>query len=342
MVVVIYMVSIKDVAKLANVSISAVSKTLNGYSDVSETTKQKVMKAAQELNYFPNRLAKNLKHKVTKTIALIISNFEQANGKDGVMFQIMTGVYAAAQHYQYEVVIYTRSLSEQQDKSYWQFCKENKIAGVVISGLRTTDPYFEELVNSEFPCMVIDADIVGPHTGSVITDNVGAARKAVEYLIGKGHREIGMINGHSFAAVSIQRLQGFREALEGAGLIYDLNRVIEADFSEQVAYEAAEPYLQRHPNLSAVFISSDLMAIGFMTRCRELNIRIPEDISIMGFDDIVLSSYTTPRLSTVRQDFTKIGYSAFEEVIKMLENQTPGYHKILSFEIVDRETIMVQ
>ncbi|GJM76707.1 hypothetical protein HMSSN036_89230 [Paenibacillus macerans] len=85
------MVSIKDVAKRANVSISAVSKTLNGYSDVSESTRQKVMKAAQELNYFPNMLAKNLKHKVTKTIALIISNFEQANGKDGVMFQIMSG-----------------------------------------------------------------------------------------------------------------------------------------------------------------------------------------------------------------------------------------------------------
>lgn len=342
MVVMIDMVSIKDVAKLANVSISAVSKTLNGYSDVSESTRRKVMQAAEELNYFPNRLAKNLKHKVTKTIALIISNFEQANGKDGVMFQIMTGVYAAAQHYQYEVVIYTRSLSEQQDKSYWQFCKENKIAGVVISGLRTTDPYFQELVDSEFPCMVVDADIVGPHTGSVITDNVGAARRAVEYLIEKGHREIGMINGHSFAAVSIQRLQGYREALENAGITFDESRVIEANFSEQEAYEATEPYLDKHPEVTALFISSDLMAIGFMTRCRELNIRIPEDISIIGFDDIVLSSYTTPRLSTVRQDFTKIGYTAFEEVIKMLENQTHGYHKILSYEIVDRETIKMQ
>lgn len=336
------MVSIKDVAKRANVSISAVSKTLNGYADVSEATKRKVMQAAQELNYFPNMLAKNLKHKVTKTIALIISNFEQSNVKDGVLFQTIRGVYAAAQRYQYEVVIYTRSLSEQQDKSYWQFCQENKIAGVVISGLRTTDPYFEELVNSELPCVVVDADIVGPHAGSVITDNVGAARQAVEYLIGKGHREIGMVNGHSFAAVSVHRLQGYREALEANGLSFDPGRVIEADFSEEVAYEAAEPYLLEHPELTAVFIASDLMAIGFMSRCRELNVRIPEDLSIMGFDDIVLSSYTTPKLSTVRQDFTKIGYTAFEQVVNMLEHRPGGYHKILPFEIVDRETVKVQ
>lgn len=336
------MVSIKDVAKLANVSIAAVSKTLNGYPDVSETTRQKVMQAAQELNYFPNRLAKNLKHKVTKTIALIISNFEQANGKDGVLFQIMSGVYAAAQHYRYEVVIYTRSLSEQQDKSYWQFCQENKIAGVVIAGLRTTDPYFEELVNSELPCMVVDADVVGPKTGSVSTDNVNAAKRAVEFLISKGHRHIGMINGHSFAAVSIQRLQGYRQALETAGLPYDPDRVIDAAFKEEEAYHAAEAYLQNHPEVTAVFAASDLMAIGFMTRCRELGVSIPERLSIMGFDDIVLSSYTTPKLSTVRQDFEKIGYSAFEEVVKMLENRTEGFHKFLSFEVIDRESVKVQ
>ncbi|MFE4711198.1 MULTISPECIES: LacI family DNA-binding transcriptional regulator [Bacillales] len=335
------MVSIKDVAKHAGVSISAVSKTLNGYSDVSEATRKKILQAAQELNYSPNMLAKNLKHKVTKTIALIISNFEQANGKDGVMFQIMSGVYAAATEFRYEVVIYTRSLSEQQDKSYWQFCKDHKIAGVVISGLRTTDPYFEDLVGSDIPCVVIDADTVGPHAGSVITDNLTAARQAVKYLIGKGHREIGMINGHKYATVSIVRQQGYREALEEAGIEYIPSRVVEADYSEEQAYDLAESYITENPHLTAVFVASDLMAIGFMNRCRELGLQIPGNISILGFDDIVLSSYTTPKLSTISQDFAGIGYSALEQVVKMLENNTPGYHKILPFKIVDRETIML-
>jgi LacI family transcriptional regulator len=118
--------------------------------------------------------------------------------------------------------------------------------------------------------------------------------------------------------------------------------VIDAAFKEEEAYHAAEAYLQNHPEVTAVFAASDLMAIGFMTRCRELGVSIPERLSIMGFDDIVLSSYTTPKLSTVRQDFEKIGYSAFEEVVKMLENRTEGFHKFLSFEVIDRESVKVQ
>ncbi|CQR54095.1 LacI family DNA-binding transcriptional regulator [Paenibacillus riograndensis] len=335
------MVSIKDVAKHAGVSISAVSKTLNGYSDVSEATRRKILQAAQELNYSPNMLAKNLKHKVTKTIALIISNFEKANGKDGVVFQIISGVYAAATRYGYEVVIYTRSLSEQQDKSYWQFCNDHKIAGVVISGLRTTDPYFEELIDSDIPSVVIDAETIGPHAGSVITDNLEAARLAVQYLISKGHQEIGMVNGHRYATVSIKREQGYREALEEAGLTFIPSRVVEADFTEEGAYELTEGFISANPRLTAVFVASDLMAIGVMKRITELGLRVPEDISLMGFDDIVLCSYTTPKLSTIRQDFVGLGYAALEQVVKMLERNTPGYNKILPFSIVDRETIMI-
>lgn len=117
------MVSIKDVARYANVSVTVVSKTLNGYSDVSEETKKKVMKAVEELNYSPNMVAKNLKQKVTKSIALIFSNFERSSGKDGVIFQIMSGIYEAAMNYKYEVVIYTRSLSSSRISHIGNFAR---------------------------------------------------------------------------------------------------------------------------------------------------------------------------------------------------------------------------
>jgi DNA-binding LacI/PurR family transcriptional regulator len=137
------------------------------------------------------------------------------------------------------------------------------------------------------------------------------------------------------------REQGYREALEEAGISFIPSRVIEADYSEERAYELAESYINANPNLTAVFVASDLMAIGFMNRCKDLGKRIPEDFSIMGFDDIVLSSYTTPKLSTVCQDFVGIGFAALEQVVKMLENDLPGYHKILPFKIVDRNSIMI-
>ncbi|MGZ9583369.1 LacI family DNA-binding transcriptional regulator [Paenibacillus marinisediminis] len=333
------MVTIKDVAREANVSITVVSKALNGYPDVSEDTRRKVLKIAEELKYTPNMLAKNLKQKVSRSIALIFSNFEFANGKDGVLFQMMSGIYAAAVANQYEVVIYTRSLSEQKNMSYWKFCKDHKISGAVITGLKTTDPYFLEIVNSDFPCVVLDADMEGEHTGSVSTDNVSAAKAGVEYLIQKGHRRIGMINGHDFAVVSRQRMKGYRAALESQGISYDPSIVVYSDFLEESAYDLAESYLQNNPDVTALFFASDLMAIGFMNRCRELGIRIPEDLSIMGFDDIVLSSYTTPKLSTIQQNFHKLAYRACEQVISILEKEEKGKHIMMPYRVIDRESI---
>lgn len=333
------MATIKDVAREANVSIAVVSKALNGYSDVSEDTRRKVLKVAEELKYSPNMLAKNLKQKLTRSIALIFSNFEHANGKDGVLFQIMSGIYAAAVDHKYEVVIYTRSLSEQKNMSYWKFCKDHKISGAVITGLKTTDPYFQEIVNSEFPCVVLDTELEGEHTGSVSTDNVEAAKEGVEYLIGRGHRKIGMINGHDTAVVSGQRLKGYKAALEQHGIAFDSRIVVNSDFLEESAYELAESYLHQNPDVTAIFFASDLMAIGFMSRCRELGVRIPEDLSILGFDDIVLSSYTTPKLSTIRQNFHKLSYQACKQVIQILEKEEKGYHTMMPFRIVDRESV---
>lgn len=332
------MTTIKDVAKHANVSTTVVSKALNGYSDVSEETRKKVLKAVEELNYSPNMLAKNLKQKVTKSIALIFSNFERSSGKDGVLFQMMTGIFEAASHYNYEVVLYTRSLSEQQDKSYWQFCKEHKVSGAVITGLKTTDPYFLEIVDSNFPCVVIDADITGSHTSSVMTDNVEAAKRAVQHLIDRGHRHIGMVNGHNFAVVSKERHEGYMQSLADNGIHYDSSLVVNGDYTEEYAYHLAEDYVKDHPEMTAVFFASDLMAIGFMNRCRELDISIPERLSIVGFDDIVLSSYTTPKLTTVKQDFQRMAFTAFEQVIHMLEDKEMGKHLRISFKLVDRET----
>ncbi|GAV10867.1 MULTISPECIES: LacI family DNA-binding transcriptional regulator [Paenibacillus] len=335
------MVSIKDVAKRANVSVTVVSKALNGYTDVSEQTRKKVLRVAEELKYSPNMLAKNLKQKVAKSIALIISNFDRTDGRDGLLVQIMSGAFEAATTNKYEIVIYTSSLSEQQDKSYWQFCKEHKISGAIIAGLKTTDPYFQEIIKSDFPCVVIDTMLTGPHTGSVSTDNVLAAKTAIEYLIERGHRSIAMLNGHEFAVVSKQRLEGYQQALAENGIEVDPNLVINADFSEEIAYEVTERLLQEQPHVTAVFAASDLMAIGFMRRCRELGVRIPDDVSVIGFDDIVLSSYMTPQLSTVRQNFHSISYQAFEQLIDILENNCPGTHINTPFRIIDRETIKV-
>ncbi|KWX87890.1 LacI family transcriptional regulator, partial [Paenibacillus riograndensis] len=156
-----------------------------------------------------------------------------------------------------------------------------------------------------------------------------------------GPQDIGVVHVDRYSTGSIHREPGDRGALEEAGLPFLPSRVVEAEFTEEGAYELTEGFISANPRLTAVFVASDLMAIGVMKRITELGLRVPEDISLMGFDDIVLSSYTTPKLSTIRQDFVGLGYAALEQVVKMLERNTPGYNKILPFSIVDRETIMI-
>lgn len=333
------MSSIKDVAKKAGVSISAVSKVFNGYTDIGEKTKEKVMNAAKELNYFPNIVAKNLSQKQTKTIALILSNFNEANGTDGVIFKTMSGIFNACVNNEYELLIFTATQSQQQEKSYYQLCKERKVAGVIISGLKTTDRYFKEIVESEIYSVVIDAETVGKNTSSISIDNVQAAKDGVNYLIKKGHRKIGFINGRRNAVVSIQREEGYAQALREANIEINADLVCEGDFAEAKAYLLAEQYLKRNRDVTAVFCASDLMAIGFMRRCQELGMNVPDEISILGFDDIDLSKYVTPTLSTVRQDFYSMGYEATKLLIHNIKTGQFGEHINLPQKIIDRNSV---
>lgn len=333
------MSSIKEVAKKAGVSISSVSKVFNGYPDIGDKTKEKVMKAAKELNYSPNVIAKNLSQKQTKTIALILSNFNESNGADGIVFKTMSGIFRACVEQEYELLIFTATQSQQQEKSYYQLCRERLVAGVVISGLKTTDRYFKEIIESEIPTVVIDTQTVGKNTSSISVNNIEAAKEGVNYLIKKGHKKIGLINGHRKAVVSMEREQGYVEALREAAIEINPDFVCEGDFSEIKAYLLAEDYLKKNPELTAVFCASDLMAIGFMRRCHELGIAIPDQISVLGFDDINLAKYVTPALSTVRQDFGTMGYEATLLLINNIKSQEFGIHKNLQQKVVDRSSV---
>lgn len=333
------MSSIKDVAQKAGVSISAVSKVFNGYTDIGEKTKEKVMNAAKELNYFPNIVAKNLSQKQTKTIALILSNFNESNGTDGVIFKIMSGIFNSCVDNEYELLIFTATQSQQQEKSYYQLCKERKVGGVIIAGLKTTDRYFKEIVESEVHSVIIDAETVGKNTSSISIDNVQAAKDGVNYLIKKGHRKIGFINGKRNAVVSIQREEGYAQALREANIEINVDLVCEGDFTEAKGYLLAEEYLKNNKGVTAVFCASDLMAIGFMRRCQELGINVPDEISILGFDDIDLAKYVTPTLSTVKQDFYKMGNEAAKLLIHGMEKGQFGKHINLSQKIIDRNSV---
>jgi len=335
------MVTIKDVAKAAQISVTTVSRALNGYDDVNQETRERIQKVAKELGYVANRSAQNLVKQKNNTLAIILSGLERDGGKDNIVYRLLSGMYQYAEQVNYEVVLFTTSSAHQKEKTYVQFCKEHNIGGAVLNGIRLDDPYLHELVKSDLPCVLIDVDTQGDNVSSVTIDNEQAAYDAVMYLLEANHRKIAMMNGRKEAAVSIERFKGYKRALSERGIPYDEALVFCADYLERMAYDLALEFLPKHPEVTALFCASDMMAFGVMKAAKALNIHIPKQLSIIGFDNIPLSEHSMPALSTVDQDFYQMGQEAAKQLLKMIHHEAGNKKIILSYKLLARESVCV-
>lgn len=335
------MATIRDIAKKSGYSISTVSKALNGYEDISPEAKNKIIRIAEEIHYIPNLRSKNLSRREKSSIAFIFSGLKKDGAADGIIYNIMAGAYAYATNMNYDVQIYTTNVSKQKEISYYRFCKERNIEGAVVQGISTDDPYFTELVNSNLPCVLIDICTDNQNVGFISIDNVKAAQEATNYLIGIGHRNIAMINGRPNAFVSQLREEGFRKALGEKNIEINENWIVSGDFSRSKAYNEAYKLLQLYPEITAIFCASDLMALSVYEAAEKLGISIPDDLSVVGFDNIPLSSFISPKLTTVKQDMYKIGYEAAKLLKSIIKGEKIERHKIMDYELLIRDSTKV-
>ncbi|MFG6494569.1 LacI family DNA-binding transcriptional regulator [Fictibacillus sp. UD] len=332
------MATIRDVAKKAGVSVTTVSRALNGYSDVNEKTRERIKQIARELSYSPNLLARSLVMKKTKTIGLLVSGLRIEGSKDNFTFEVLCGVNDCAGDLGYELVLISTDSKKQQEKTYNQLCKERKVEGVILQGIKTDDPYLDEVLKSDIPCILIDIPMESESVGYVTTDNKMGAQTAVEHLTKLGHRNIGMVNGHSQAFVSQERLEGYQQALEKNGLVFNGNYVVDGAFLEETAEQVTTDLLQEHPEITALFCASDLMAMGAIRAAKKMGKTLPDDLSIVGFDNIILSAYCTPSLSTVAQDRYQLGVEATILLTNMLEGNLAKKSKVLHTDFIKRES----
>lgn len=332
------MTTIKDIAKKVGVSVTTVSRALNGYSDVNQNTRNKIIEAAKELNYTPNAVARTLVTKKSKTIGLIVSELNRSSSKDNFTFEVLCGINAYTAEADYDMVLFSTDPKKQKNKSYSQLCMERGVDGAILQGIRTDDPYLIEVLESDIPCVLIDIPIQTQSVGYVTTDNSFGAKNAVEHLIELGHRHIGMVNGHEQAFVSKERLKGYKAALLENGLEFDETMVVDGQFFESNAEEVTYKLLIEHPQITALFCSSDLMAFGAIKAAQRLNLSVPRDLSVVGYDDIILASYVRPRLTTVAQDKYLMGYKAAEMLISMLNEDKKGHTCVLPTELKKRDT----
>ena len=333
------MPTIKDIANLTGFSTTTVSRALNGYDDVNEQTKEKIETAAEEIGYVPNILAQNLVMQKSKTVGILVNELKRESGKDNFVFEILCGVSDNLAESDYEFVLLSTSTAKQKNKTFKQLCEERQLAGVIIQGLRSDDQYLEEIVRSNVPCVLIDIPIANATTRYVMSNQIDSIKDAIKYLQRLGHSEIAYMNGSEDAHVSIIREQGYLDALEEIDVPAKENYIINGQYDEDIARKVATSFLINNPEVTAIFCASDVMAIGVLSAAKNLGIKVPEQLSVIGFDNIMLARYTLPPLTTISQSPYNMATCSTQLLTEMIEGkQEKTTFKILDSELVIRES----
>lgn len=331
------MATIKDVAKLAGVSVSTVSKTYNDYNEVSQQTKKKVLAAAEALNYLPNKSAVELSQGRRKYVGLIVKHSIQDE-----FLRMISGVHSKTEAYGYELVIYTTQFIQSQKMSYVDFCRYHSLIGAIVSGLDKADPYLQELTASETPCVLIDIELSGHKTAYVSTDNQAASYEVFKLLYDQGHRHICHITGSDDAEVTHKRKAGFLEGAKDHGMSPDEIIFRSGDWTEAGAYQTTKELLKAHPQITAIFAASDVMALGAMRAIREAGYTLGEDFALVGFDGIKTLKYTTPPIGTVKQGLVQIGELACDILFQMDKGQSFAQENYVPYKINPRGSVSKQ
>jgi LacI family transcriptional regulator len=301
------MVTLKDVAKRANVSLTTASYSINNNPLITEETKQKVLKAAKELNYRPNGMAKNLKEQKTNIIGLFISGFS------GPFFNDMiSGVQDVAIANGYELVV-----CASDDKH--RLLVERYVDGAIVLNFHMNNDLLESLASEKLPIVVMDRKLEHQFIKNVVLPNERGAAMAVDYLVQKGHRRIGFLAGSSEAYDGEMRLKGFKQSLEEHGLELNGEDILRADFTEKSGYLKMKTFLNETQNYpSALVCANDEMAIGAIRAIKEKGLDVPEDLAVVGFDDINVAKYFNPSLTTIRVERKQWGEIAANTIMKMI------------------------
>lgn len=325
------MATIKDVAKAAGVSVSTASYALNGNSKISEATRAKVLEAAKLLNFQKNGYATDLKRSSTKTIALILSDMS------GPYYsELIRGVQETALENGYDLIACSSFGGE--DSTAVKFLKEKRADGAIISAHNVQDEAILESARKGFPIVVLDRLLTSEHIYNVLVNNEQGGYSATELLIKNGHRKIAYISGPSNSYDHKSRFKGYMQALSDYNLESAPNLPVNGRFTIDGGYMATKLMMAQRQLPEAVFYANDEMALGGIKAFHEAGIRVPDDISVIGFDDIFLAQYVNPPLTTIRQPKYEAGSLAAHLILQLLEGKDLEHEYRLQTELIVRQT----
>lgn len=326
--------SIIDVARKAGVSIATVSRVINDVSIVREDTRQKVLNAIEELNFSPNAIARVLVTRKTHTIGMIIPDISNP-----IYSEASRGIEEIASKNKYNLIFCNTNYLHSKELKYINIFREYRIEGLILATAEIEDNYVSMLKREKFPCVLLFRQVKDEDINFVVVDNEKGAFKIVQHLITLGYKRIGHITGPANISCSQLRLKGYKRALEKNSLKFSQDFCITSRFEEGDGYKAMQKLLDRRMNIEAVFCANDLIAFGAIRAIKERRLRIPDDVAVVGFDDIKPSSYTTPALTTVNQPSYQMGSLSAEILINMIRGDSMTSKRvILEPEIIIRES----
>ena len=328
------MSTILDVAKLAGVSTATVSRVINLPETVRNKTREKVTRAMKICNYKYNALARGFVTKQSNTIGLIIPTINNP-----VFAESTSGVQDYANQRKIQVILGNTYYSNEQEKNLVQTLREKQVDGLIITSTNPKGAIIKSLTDEGFPFVLLYSTVRKGSVSAVGIDNYQGGYQATDHLVKLGHERIGMVAG-SFAISdrSFHRWHGYRQCLKDHNIAYDKALLAQTDYSLTSGRDSMKKMLSFKKPPTAVFCSNDFLALGAMKGARELGLDLPEDLSIVGFDDIPIASYVIPELTTIRQPAYEMGKLGAELLFQCIQKQTKSVQLMLNSSLIIRES----
>lgn len=331
-------VTIADIAKKANVSKMTVSRVLSGKGQVAPETAERIRRIAEKMEYHPNLIARSLASKQTKILGVIIPKIEHMF-LDNYIAQILSGVTDIALQNDYKIILCPVDVTQKSETAYLNISRTKMLDGMILVKTKINDPNLKKLVEIDFPFVLVNYKSSSDKIHYIDSHNIKGAHMAVEYLYNSGHRKIAFVAGSMDETNARDRMKGFKTAMQSYNLHCPDEWIIYGDFSKEKAYSESEKLFTGVTIPSAIFCSDDYMAIGVMEQINKKNLRIPEDVAVMGFDDIELAAYVKPSLTTIRQPIYELGKSSAQMLLNIVDGkENIQNHKILDVELIRRES----
>ena len=329
-------ITIKDIARESGYAVGTVSRVLNNRPDVSETARKKIMEVVDKYNFRLNSNAKHLKQQAGSSIAIIVK------GANNMLFASILGpMQHDIESHGYECLIYYINENDNEVEEAIQICKDRRPMGILFLG-SNYQVFMEQFPSINIPCVLVTNSGVKlnyTNLSSVSTDDSEGARAAVEYLLQSGHRNIGILGGYLGGPVAATRLNGCIKAFQQYNVAFDPEIQYEPSmFVMSCGYKAMENLLDRMDNITAVFAMSDVMAMGAMRAIKDRGLKIPEDISIVGYDGIELTEYLVTKLTTIRQNREEIAKRSIEILVDRIESGGDAIHELIPFRLIVGES----